>query len=98
MRLHSENSRYRSYHGDSLVSADNGHWYACANLPETHVVFGDDGPTARLTAVLLCGDMGSVSGTWCFDTEKFAVSDVLEGPKAVFALRKHPLQYTTEVS
>jgi hypothetical protein len=67
-------------------------------LPEAHTVFRDDRPLAHLTLTVLCDDRVPIVRVEPLDTKELAVPDILECPKAVSPLRKHPLQHRSGVS
>ena len=90
-------SRYKSCHGVSLLSADTGQWYALTNLPATESVFRDDKPTAHLIIAIFCDGRASVFRMERFHAENFPVSGVLESPKSVFAVMDYPLRDNDKV-
>ena len=62
-------------------------------LPETHVIFRDDGPAGYPTAAVRRNHRVPVFRVGRFHTEEFAVPHISKGPEAISVLRKHPLRY-----
>ena len=60
-------------------------------LPETYVIFRDDGPTTHPTIVICCYNGVSVFCVGLACTEEFPASNILKNPQAISTLREHPL-------